>query len=72
MAVQYCRNGLSDWAGSDSMQIHKAGLAANLYTVSVVGWHINHALINDSVSAVLSPVCLSSRGTERGGERKVF
>ena len=51
MTVQYFREGLRDWAGSDTMQINKAGPTANLCTVSVVGWHINQAHINDSVSA---------------------
>ena len=33
MTVQLCRNGLSDWAGSDTMQMFEAGLAVNLCTV---------------------------------------
>ena len=33
MTVQVCRNGLSDWAGSDTMQRTEAELAANLCTV---------------------------------------
>ena len=33
VTVQLCCNGLSNWAGSDTMQIFEAGLAANLCTV---------------------------------------
>ena len=47
MAVQLCRNGLSDWAGSDTMQTISDWAGSESMHCYVVGWHINHAHISD-------------------------